>query len=258
MNQNIKFTLLGTGTSSGVPTISCKCDTCTSADPKDKRLRCSLLIQSETTNIVIDTSADFRQQMLKYQVDKLDAVVYTHQHFDHISGFDDIRAYNFTSGKPMNIYLNDKTYNAMKNTFAYAFGKAEQIGGGIPNFIIHKIDEGKFQIGDIEFEIIPMLHGKLPVLGFRIGSFAYCTDTNYISESSIELLQDLDILILDALRYKKHPTHFNVEEALEMTEKINPKQTYFTHISHNIKYSDLDPKLPRSVHLAYDGLSFKM
>lgn len=258
MSKNLKFTLLGTGTSSGVPTISCKCDTCTSTDPKDKRLRCSLLIESETTNVVIDTSSDFRQQMLKHNVDKLDAVVFTHHHYDHISGFDDIRAFNFISKKIIPIYINSKTLSVMKKMFAYAFGEAEQIGGGIPTFDIIEIDRKSFKIGDIKFEIIPMMHGKLEVLGFRIGDFAYCTDTNFIPDSSLELLKDLDILILDCLRYHKHPTHFTVDESIELAQKIGAKKTYFTHIAHNIKHSDLEPKLPKNIHLGFDGLEIKL
>jgi phosphoribosyl 1,2-cyclic phosphate phosphodiesterase len=258
MSSKLKFTLLGTGTSSGVPTISCKCDTCLSDDPRDKRLRCSLLIESETTSIVIDSSADFRQQMIKHQVDKLDGVVYTHHHFDHISGFDDIRAFNFTSKKPIPIFLNKKTLEAMKNVFSYAFGKAEQIGGGVPEMIVNTLGYDNFKIGDIELQIIPMMHGNLEVYGFRIGNFAYCTDTNSISDESIAKLKDLDVLILDALRITPHPTHFNLEQAIEMAQKINAKQTYFTHISHNLKYDLVNPTLPENMSLSYDGISFQI
>ncbi|MDC1068046.1 MBL fold metallo-hydrolase [Candidatus Kapabacteria bacterium] len=255
MNQpKIKFTLLGTGTSSGVPTISCKCDTCVSNDIRDKRLRCSVMIETDTTRVIIDSSADFRQQMLKYNVDKLDAVVYTHHHFDHISGFDDIRAFNFTSKKQMPIYLNSKTLESIKSIFSYAFGKAEQIGGGIPKIDVNIIEEDNFIIGDIEFEIIKLMHGNLPVLGFRIGNFAYCTDTNYISEESLSKLKGLDYLILDSLRFTPHPTHFTIEESIDIAKRIGAKQTYFTHIAHNIKHSVVDPTLPKNINLAFDGL----
>jgi phosphoribosyl 1,2-cyclic phosphate phosphodiesterase len=254
----MKFTLLGTGTSTGVPTVSCQCDTCTSTDPKDKRLRCSLLIESENTTVVIDTSADFRQQMMTHGVKKIDAVLYTHQHFDHIGGFDDLRAYNFTSGSPVPIFINNTTFDALKRTFSYAFGNAIQLGGGLPQANVNIIDRKPFSIGDIDFQIIPMMHGKLEVLGFRIGNFAYCTDTNFISDQSMARLEGLDVLILDALRYHKHPTHFTVDESLEIVEKLKPKQTYFTHIAHQIKHSDLDPKLPDGVNLGYDNLTIEL
>ncbi len=254
----IRFTLLGTGTSSGIPTIGCKCSVCQSNDLKDKRLRCSLLIETNNTTVVIDTSADFRQQMIKFNVDKLDAIVFTHQHFDHIGGFDDIRAYNFIQHKPTPIYINDSTLRSVKKTFSYAFGEAVQVGGGLPLFEINKIDRDDFIIGDIKFEIIPMMHGKIEVLGFRIGNFAYCTDTNYISDESMYKLQNLDILILDALRFHPHPTHFTIEEAIEVSKKLNPNSTYFTHLAHQISHSKLSKELPESIFLAYDGLTFEL
>ena len=253
----MKVTILGTGTSSGIPTIACKCETCTSNDPKDKRLRVSVLIEIDDKKYLIDTSADFRQQMIKHQVDNLDAILYTHHHFDHISGFDDIRAYNFHTRKPLAIYLNQKTLSAMKKVFSYAFGEAEQIGGGIPLVDINIIDDD-FNIGEHRFEVIPMMHGKLEVFGFRIGDFAYCTDTNYIPQSSIEKLKGLKYLILDALRYHEHPTHFTVDQAIEMAKKIGAERTYFTHIAHQIKHSDLNPKLPNGIELAYDGLELRV
>lgn len=254
----MKFTLLGTGTSTGVPTVSCTCETCTSDDPRDKRLRCSLLIESEKSTVVIDTSADFRQQMLKHKVAKIDGIVYTHYHFDHIGGFDDLRAYNFTSRKYVQLYLNKETYSKIEETFSYAFGNATQIGGGIPQVNINLIERDDFSIGDIDLKIIPLMHGKMEVFGFRIGNFAYCTDCNYISEESMEKLQGLDVLILDALRYHKHPTHFTVDESLEIVKKLKPKQTYFTHIAHQIKHSDLEPRLPEGVNIGFDGLDIEL
>lgn len=256
LENEIRFTLLGTGTSSGVPTIGCKCPVCLSDDPKDKRLRCSLLIETQSTTVVIDTSADFRQQMIKHSVDKIDAIVYTHQHFDHISGFDDIRAYNFIQHKPTPIYINNSTFSSLKNTFSYAFGEAVQVGGGLPLVDINMIDREDFKIGDIEFQIIPMEHGKIEVLGFRIGSFAYCTDTNYIPDTSLDKLKELDVLMLDALRYHPHPTHFTVEESINIAKQLKAKETYFTHIAHQISHSLLSKELPKSINLAYDGLEF--
>lgn len=252
----IKITLLGTGTSSGVPLLACNCDTCLSKDSKDKRLRCSVLVESKDTTFVIDTSADFRQQMLLYNISKLDAIIYTHHHFDHIGGFDDIRAYNFIQHNPMPIYLNQITLEGMKRTFTYAFEIPDQIGGGVPLTDVNLIDKDNIKINEIEITPISYMHGNLEVLGFRIGNFAYCTDTNFIPDESIDKLQGLDILILDALRYEQHPTHFTVDEAIECAYKINAKETFFTHIAHQIKHSDLEPKLPFNYKIAYDGQTF--
>lgn len=257
-DNQIRFTILGTGTSSGIPTVGCECDVCNSSDPKDKRLRCSLLIETPSTTVVIDTSSDFRQQMLIHKVKKLDAVIFTHQHFDHIGGFDDIRAFNFVQNKSIPIYLNEKTFNSMKKTFAYAFGEAVQVGGGLPTVEVNIISRDNFKIGDIEFEIIPLMHGKIEVLGFRIGKFAYCTDTNFISSYSKNRLHNLDVLILDALRFHPHPTHFTIEESIEVAQELEAKETYFTHIAHQVSHSKLSKELPEKINLAYDGLSFVM
>ncbi len=249
---------MGTGTSSGVPLIACKCLTCLSDDSRDNRLRCSVLIQSENITIVIDSGADFRQQMLTHKVDKLDAIIFTHHHNDHISGFDDVRAFNYIQNKPMPIYLNDKTLQYLKQVFSYAFDELEQIGGGVPQIDVNLIDASKFKIGDIDIEPIQLMHGNLEVFGFRIGNFAYCTDTNFISEESQAKLQNIDILILDALRFTPHPTHFTVAEALKIIEKLKPKQTYLTHIAHQIKHSECEATLPENVYIAYDGLQFEI
>lgn len=256
--KKIHIRILGTGTSSGVPLIACKCPTCLSDDPRDKRLRCSVLIQSDNTTIVIDSGADFRQQMLSNKVDKLDAIVFTHHHNDHISGFDDVRAFNYIQNKSMPIYLNEKTLNYLKQVFSYAFEEPEQIGGGVPQLEVNLIDEKKFTVGDIDLEPIPLMHGNLEVFGFRLGNFAYCTDTNFISEESIQKLQNLDILILDALRYNPHPTHFTVAESLEVIAKLKPKKTYLTHIAHQLKHEEAEAKLPENVFIAYDGLDFEI
>ncbi len=251
----LKFTVLGSGTSGGVPTISCNCPTCTSSDPRDKRLRSSLLIQSETTNAVIDTSADFRQQMIRAGVMKLDGVAYTHHHFDHIGGFDDIRAFNYTSEKPLPIYLSSQTFKELRRTFIYAFEEPVQIGGGVPLIETNIIDgENDFSIGDISFSPLKMKHGKLDVLGFKIGGLAYCTDTNYLPEETIDKIKGVDALVIDALRYHRHPTHFNVQDALMMIEKIEPRKAYLTHIAHQIKHSECEGKLPEGVELLYDGM----
>ncbi|MFP4370494.1 MAG: MBL fold metallo-hydrolase [Candidatus Kapaibacterium sp.] len=250
----LKFTVLGSGTSSGIPTISCNCETCTSADPRDKRLRCSLLVESPSTSIVIDTSPDFRQQMLRCGVKKLDAVIFTHHHFDHIGGFDDIRAFNFTSGNRMPIFLNEKTFKELKRTFIYAFEEPEQRGGGVPLIDINILNGCKFSVGDIELIPIPVLHGKLVTLGFRIGRMAYITDVNNIPPESMKNLKGLKYLIIDALRFNPHPTHFCVDEATNAALMIGAEITYFTHMAHQIKHEELESKLPENIFLAYDGL----
>ncbi|MBL7991763.1 MAG: MBL fold metallo-hydrolase [Candidatus Kapabacteria bacterium] len=254
----MKIRVLGSGTSTGVPLVGCSCATCLSTDPRDKRLRPSILVESDTTTVVIDTSADFRYQMLRENVKKIDAVVFTHHHFDHIGGFDDVRAFNFMLRKALPIYLMQETLDNLERTFIYAFMDTGQKGGGVPVVEQHIIDKKAFAVGDIDFVPIPMMHGKMRVNGYRIGNFAYCTDTNFISEESFALLHNLDILILDALRYESHTTHFSVGEALAVAKRIGAKQTYFTHIAHNIKHDDLESRLPSGIAICYDGLHFEM
>lgn len=238
--------------------MGCSCATCLSTDPRDKRLRPSILVESETTTVVIDTSADFRYQMLRENVKKIDAVVFTHHHFDHIGGFDDVRAFNFMLRKALPIYLMQETMDNLERTFIYAFMDTGQKGGGVPVVVQHIIDKEAFRVGDIDFMPIPMMHGKMRVNGYRIGNFAYCTDTNFISEESFALLHNLDILIIDALRYESHTTHFSVDEALAAAKRIGAKQTYFTHIAHNIKHDDLESRLPQGIAICYDGLHFEI
>ncbi len=254
LNDEIRFLILGSGTSSGVPTISCQCSTCSSIDPKDKRLRTSLLVQSHQVSVVIDTTPDFRQQMLMYNINKIDGIVFTHGHFDHIGGLDDIRAYNYTTKQPVDIYLNKPTFERIRKVFYYIFEKQEQIGGGIPLLNINFIDSEPFRIGDLDFIPLKLLHGKMEVLGFRISNFAYCTDTNFIPDETMHKLEDVEVLVLDALRYDKHSTHFNLNEAIEVAKKINAKRTYFIHIAHQIKHSDCQKALPEGMFLAYDGM----
>ncbi len=249
-----RFTLLGTGTSSGIPTIACQCPTCTSTDQKDKRQRTSLLVESGNTTVLIDTSPDFRRQMLDNNVEQLDAVFYTHSHFDHIGGFDDLRAFNYKTRKPVEIYTDDETHEKLRRTFFYAFEPPEQIGGGVPMVNVNILDGGPLAIGNLEIVPIPLLHGVLNVYGFRIGNFAYCTDTNHIPESSKVLLEGVEVLVLDALRYHKHPTHFSIEEAINAANEFNPRITYLTHIAHQVKHSDAETLLPDNIRLAYDGL----
>lgn len=255
----LEVTILGTGTSTGVPSVACTCATCVSDDPRDKRMRTSLLVKSETTTIVVDTSADFRQQMLTHSVMNIDAIIYTHHHYDHISGFDDTRPYTFYNDDvPLQCYALQQTYDNIRKTFPYAFGEIEQLGGGVPGADFTIIDDEPFTIGDITVIPIPMKHGNIRVNGYRFGNMAYCTDTNHVPLDSIAKLQDLDILVLDALRYHKHPTHFTIEEACQMAYTINAKETYFTHIAHQVKHAECEETLPDSCFLAYDGLTFTL
>ena len=256
--KNIKITFLGTGTSQGVPVIACKCDVCTSADKKDKRLRSAILIESETTSVVIDTGPDFRYQMLREQVQKLDAVVFTHEHKDHIAGLDDIRAFNFQSGEKMKIYATERVQEALKREFSYVFADFKY--PGIPEISLQTIQHNQtFQIGDIHFQPIQVMHYKLPVLGFRINDFTYITDANFISEEEIEKIKGSKIVVLNALRKQEHISHFNLEQAIEMMQKIQPEQAYFTHISHLLgQHQVISQELPSFIALAYDGLSFSI
>ncbi len=235
---------------------ACGCDVCLSKDPRDKRLRTSLLLQSDTTTVVIDSSADFRQQMLTHAVRSLDAIVYTHYHIDHIGGFDDVRPFNFLQKRDMPIYANGETIGHLKRIFNYAFGAAVQSGGGLPRVLPHEITNS-FSIGDLSLIPIPAKHGEVDVLGFRVGNMAYCTDMSFIPDSSMKLLEGVETLVLNALRRTPHKTHFNIEQACEIASIVGAKNTYFTHISHALgKHADVSQELPNGVKLAYDGLTF--
>ncbi len=226
-----------------------------SSDPRDKRQRVSALIESDTTKIIIDTGPDFRAQMLARNIGKLDAVLYTHYHYDHIAGFDDLRAFQFLKIPVPMCYANQETLDVIKRTFPYAFGEAKQYGGGVPNIPFTLIDSMPFTIGDMLVEPIPVDHGKLTTLGYRIGNFAYLTDCNRISVASKEKLRNLDVLVLDGLRYEPHPTHFSIEESVAIAKELKPKMTYLTHMNHDVHHAEAEAKLPQNVRLGYDGLS---
>ena len=251
----IKITFLGTGTSQGVPLIGCQCTICKSPHEKDKRLRSSILIESETTTIVIDSGPDFRQQLLRADVQKLDALVFTHSHKDHIAGMDDIRAFNYLQNKAMDVYATDETEQVIRNEFPYIFANLNY--PGIPQIILHRIDkENNIQIGDINLQPIEVLHYKMPVLGFRIKDFTYITDANFIDEKELKKVLGSKVLVLNALRREKHISHFTLQEAIALSEHIKPTQTYFTHISHQLGlHNDVENELPNGINLAYDMLS---
>jgi len=249
----LKITFLGTGTSSGVPMIACDCEVCESIDEKDKRLRCSILVESDTTSIVIDTTPDFRTQMLRAKVKKLDAVLFTHPHKDHIAGLDDIKAFNYFHQQPMDVYANKLTQNALKTEFHYAF--TAQRYPGIPEINLHNIQETTFHIGDIPVTPIWVWHLKMPVLGFRFGNFTYITDANRIEPDEMKKIEGSNIMVLNALRKEKHLSHYTLQEAIDVVDALKVPTVYFTHISHQLgKHADVSAELPIGKQLAFDGL----
>jgi phosphoribosyl 1,2-cyclic phosphate phosphodiesterase len=249
----LKITLLGTGTSSGVPMVACDCEVCTSTDKKDKRLRSSILVESEKTRFVIDTTPDFRYQMLREKVKRLDAVLFTHPHKDHIAGLDDVRGYNYFQDQPMQVYGNQLTLDGLMREFAYAF--ADKKYPGVPNLELNTIDDQPFQIGDIPITPVMVWHMKMPVMGFRLGRFTYITDANRIDEPEKEKIKGSGILIVNALRKERHISHYNLEEAIALVQELGIPEAYFTHISHQLgKHKEVGPHLPKGIHLAYDGL----
>ena len=250
---NLTVTFLGTGTSSGVPLIGCSCPVCTSPDSKDNRLRSSILVQSAKTTLVVDTTPDFRYQMLRVPVPQLDAVLFTHFHKDHIAGLDDIRAYNYFSQKSMNVFATSATQESLKREFSYIF--SDKRYPGIPQVDLHTINDKVFTVGDIDVIPIPVMHMDLPVLGFRFGPFTYITDANFIDRSGMELIMGSDTLVLNALRKEKHISHFSLSEARQVSEKVGVRNTYLTHISHQLgRHTEINQELPPNVQLAYDGL----
>jgi len=249
----MKLTFLGTGTSTGVPSIACDCETCLSDDPRDKRLRTSILIEHAGKAILVDTSSDFRQQALRANISRLDAVLITHCHVDHVFGLDDIRPLNFRYGA-MPIFANEIAWIDLRRIFQYIF-KPTHFGGGLPQLIPHTVyNKAPFCIGDIEITPLEVIHGKLPVIAYRFNDFAYATDLNFISEETIAGLQGLDVLVLDCVRLKPHSTHLGLNEALAYAERINAKQTYLTHLNHDVLYSRDAALLPDGIQFAVDGL----
>jgi phosphoribosyl 1,2-cyclic phosphate phosphodiesterase len=251
------ITFLGTGTSQGVPMIGCTCRVCTSDDPFDKRLRSSVMIENESSRIVIDSGPDFRQQMLRENVRSLDGVLFTHEHKDHIAGLDDVRAFNYLNKKPMDVYASENVRVALQREFFYIFSGVNY--PGIPRVTLHTIDISEFTAGTFTVKPVPVMHMKLPVLGFRIGGFSYVTDANFIDDHSKKILMDSDVLVLNALRREKHISHFNLEEAIAMVEELQPKQAYFTHISHQLgKHREVNSELPPRIACAFDGLKIEL
>jgi phosphoribosyl 1,2-cyclic phosphate phosphodiesterase len=254
----VQVTFLGTGTSGGVPFIGCDCEVCTSADKRDTRLRSSVWIQTPEASIIIDTGPDFRYQVLRAKVKTLDAIIFTHAHKDHIAGLDDVRAYNFHSGKEMEIYATEPTQDALKREFSYVFQDFKY--PGIPLLNLNTISADKpFTVMGITVTPILVMHYKLEVLGFRIGDFTYITDANYIAPGEMKKAEGSKVLVLNALRHQQHISHYTLSEAIEVSQAIKAENTYFTHISHQLGlHKAIEKELPPNMHLAYDGLTLNL
>lgn len=254
MGGDLQLLFLGSGTSVGVPMIGCKCPVCTSPDPHDKRTRASVVIRYHGKHYLVDTTPELRLQCVANNVDWIDAVVFTHAHADHIMGLDDVRRFNAIRKAPLDIWADEATHEALTRCFGYAFREPDPNLKVFRPHLVRRQIEGPFELEGVTWHPIPLIHGNLPVLGFRVGQLAYCTDVSRIPDSSYELLKGLDTLVLDALAWHKHPTHFSIDEALEVVDRVKPRQTYFTHIAHGCGHEETNARLPSHVRLAYDGL----
>lgn len=268
LKLSLKVTLLGTGTSHGVPMIGCECAVCKSSDPRDCRTRPSILVEvvdavgasgppstspARVRSVLVDTSTDLRQQALTHGVTSVDAILFTHSHADHIMGLDEVRRFNVMQRAPIPCFADARTLTELRRTFDYIFSPAPTVGGGIPQVTLFRI-AGPFTLGAIDVVPVPLLHGARPVLGFRFGTFAYLTDCNAIPDGSWPLLAGVRTLVIDALRERSHPTHFSVAEALVIADRLGPERTFFTHICHDLPHAATCARLPAGIELAYDGL----
>ncbi|PYF71642.1 MBL fold metallo-hydrolase [Pedobacter nutrimenti] len=253
----MKLTFLGTGTSQGIPVIGCSCEICTSSDPRNKRLRTSMLVETADKTVVIDSGPDFRYQMLRAGVKDLDAIVFTHEHKDHIAGLDDIRPFNYLLKKNIDIYADHRVEHALRREFSYIFSDVTY--PGLPQINLHEISGMPFQIGETTFIPIEVMHYKLPIFGFRIHDFTYITDAKTISDAAVEKIKGSKILVVNALQVSEHISHFTLEEAVEFAERVNAEMTYLTHISHNLGlHQEVEKALPAHIRLAYDGLTLTL
>ncbi|MFT4605863.1 MAG: phosphoribosyl 1,2-cyclic phosphate phosphodiesterase [Rhodothermales bacterium] len=258
MADRVRVTLLGTGTSTGIPVIGCTCSVCTSSDPRDTRTRCSALVQVDGLSILIDAGPDFRAQALRENIGHIDAVLFTHHHFDHVVGLDDLRPFLFRNKSPIPCYAPPETERVVRQMFSYIFDDGSY--PGVANLTLHALGREPLNVasrdsGDTTRVIpIPAWHGETPVYGYRFGNVAYLTDTNRIPESSMELLDGVEVLILDALRRRPHPTHFSFDEAIEVSRKVKARETWLVHMTHTVGHAEEDQAMPDGVRLAYDGL----
>lgn len=251
----VEVTFLGTGTSTGVPVIGCDCETCRSTDPRDKRLRASVLVRAGDATLLVDTSPDLRTQMLRAGTRRIDAVLYTHEHADHTAGLDELRTFNQLQQQHIPVFAPPRTAAELRQRFDYAFKDLFPFYGAKPDLTLHEID-GPFTATGVEVVPVPVLHGRLPIIGFRFGPVAYVTDVKTIPAESLELLRGLDLLIINALRRKPHFAHLDLDEALALAEELQPRETVLTHLSHDMgRQADVEPALPANVRIAYDGLT---
>lgn len=253
----MKITFLGTGTSQGIPVIGCGCKVCLSSDPKDKRLRVSVLVETDDKTIVIDSGPDFRYQMLRAGVKDLDAILFTHEHKDHVAGLDDIRPFNYLLHKKIDVYATPRVQEALKREFSYIFSEIKYLG--IPQINLNTVTEAQFDVGETTVIPIEVLHYKLPVTGYRFKDFTYITDAKTVTKESIEKIKGSKVLVINALQIDPHISHFTLSEAIDFANLIGADTTYFTHMSHNLGLHDvIDKELPSHIKLAYDGLSFEL
>jgi phosphoribosyl 1,2-cyclic phosphate phosphodiesterase len=248
----VRVTLLGTGTSHGIPMIACSCAVCTSDDPRDKRTRVSCYVQYDDLSVLVDTGPELRLQCIACDIQRVDAVLMTHHHADHVAGLDDLRRFNWVQGTRLPVYGMPETLQRLREMFRYAFVDDPEYPSSKPDIDLIALD-GDVVLNGHRIVPVRLLHGETPVMGYRFDKFAYCTDVSFIPEESMDRLRDLDVLVLDACRRRPHPTHFNVEQAVECARRVGARQTYFTHIAHELKHAETNAELPDSMNLAYDG-----
>ncbi len=251
----VELTFLGTGTSTGVPVIGCDCHVCRSADPRDARLRCSVVVRAGRSTVLVDTTPDLRAQILRHPVERFDGVLFTHAHADHTAGLDELRRFNAMQQERLSVWANASTLADITRRFDYVFEISYPVFGVIPDLELFTVDDAPFRVGDLDITPVPVMHGRLPILGYRFGSIAYLTDVKAIPESSKPLLRDLDVLVLTALRKHPHPAHLSLDEALELADELQPRHTLLNHIAHDMgRHEEVAPQLPAGVELAWDGM----
>jgi phosphoribosyl 1,2-cyclic phosphate phosphodiesterase len=248
----LQATFLGTGTSHGIPVIGCRCSVCTSSDPHNQRTRCSLVVRTSQATVLVDAATELRLQAVREGLDRVDAVLFTHPHADHVGGLDDLRRFNEIQGGALPCYANRFTLDEIRERYGYIF-RETQLGGGKPHLDLYEVD-GLFPLGGLPVQPVPVWHGRLPILGYRLGDLAYITDCSQMPDESLALLEGVKVLIIGALRWRPHPTHFNLDQAMEVAQRLAPARTYFTHICHDLDHEATNARLPDGIELAYDGL----